>query len=153
MTARVRTHVHVRRSPVALPSSARVSRIVNATLRAERKRVSGEINVIFVDQKDIRRLNRSFLDERGDTDVIAFPYDSPIPDAETPFGDVYVAVPVALRNARRFGEDPPREIARLIIHGVLHLLGHDDHRPAPRKRMWKRQEALVDRLHPARRPR
>lgn len=141
----VRTHVRFRRKGLRLPSAPQVSRIVQATLRKEGRRVSGEINVIFVDGKEIRSLNRSFLDEKGDTDVIAFPYDRSL-DPASPFGDVYVAVPVAVRNAKRFNDSPEREIVRLVVHGVLHLLGHDDHKPVPRKRMWEQQEAIVNAL-------
>ena len=165
---KVRRSVRLRGSRAALPSERRAAAVVRAAFRSERRRPRGEINVIFVDERAIRRLNRDFLGERGSTDVIAFPYDGRLspPRKRGPrraldsrfrgndaFGDVYVAVPVAIRNARRFGDTAEREIVRLIVHGTLHLLGHDDHAPAARKRMWKRQEELVDRFAPPARKR
>lgn len=127
-----------------LLSEKEVARAVRQALQGERKRIRGEFNVIFVDNQTIRRLNRRFLGERGVTDVIAFPYESET--AGLPAGDVFISVPVARKNAAAYGEPPSRELLRLVVHGVLHILGYDDHRPSDRKRMWKRQESVVERL-------
>lgn len=129
-------------SGAARPRAALRKRLMDAValaFRRERKTTRRELNLILTDRATIRRLNREFLDERGDTDVIAFPYDG----AEAPFGDVYIAVPVARENAARFGDDAERELVRLAVHGALHLLGYRDHAAADRKRMWARQEAIV----------
>lgn len=136
---------------------AALSKAVLATLKSERSKATGrvrnrgpvlgrgEINIVIVDRAGIRRLNKKFLDETGDTDVIAFPYE-PAPGADTPYGDIYISAPVAEENAKRFGDDPRRELVRLAVHGTLHLLGYDDHRPADKKIMWARQEKLVEEL-------
>lgn len=130
-----------------VPSPEHVVRVVKTVFSFERARPRGDVNVIFVDNKTIRTLNKRFLDEPGNTDVIAFPYEPPpgrVRDAV--FGDIYISVPVARENARRFEEEAGREVTRLIVHGVLHLLGYTDKKAALRKRMWSRQEALVERL-------
>ena len=118
---------------------------VKAALRAERCRTRGEINVILTDRRSIIRMNRRFLDHKGDTDVIAFPYDRPAA-AGSPFGDIYISVPVARENARRFHDEEERELIRLAIHGTLHLLGYRDHSKKDHATMWKRQERLVERV-------
>ncbi len=125
------------------PRPALRKRLVAAarlTLKRERKNPKGDLNLIFTDRKTIVKLNREFLDEKGDTDVIAFPYEA-APDS--PFGDVYIAVPVARENARRFGDAADRELLRLVVHGTLHLLGYDDHSKKDHAEMWARQEQIV----------
>jgi len=123
---------------------AALTRAVLAALRSEKSKARGEINVILTDRANIRRLNRQFLDHAGDTDVIAFPYDEP--SAGEPFGDIYISVPVARENARRFHDEAGRELIRLAVHGTLHLLGYKDHSKRDHAAMWKRQESLVERL-------
>ncbi len=101
--------------------------------------------MIFVDDREIRRINRQFLDERGTTDVIAFRFPlPPSSPASESSADVYVCVPEAARNARRFDVPVAEELIRLSVHGTLHLLGYDDHKPGDRKKMWKKQENFVD---------
>ena len=121
-------------------------RAVAAAFRSEKRRPAGAIHVILTDRPTIKRLNRQFLDETGDTDVIAFGYDVEPGAPRGDFADIYISVPTAADNARRFGEDAERELVRLAVHGTLHLLGHDDHAAGPRAKMWKRQEYLVRRL-------
>lgn len=124
---------------------AALIRAVKAAFRSERSRARGEVNVILTDRSTIRRLNRRFLDHPGDTDVIAFPYDGPtFPDS--PFGDIYISVPVARDNARRFHDEADRELIRLAIHGTLHLLGYDDHSRKDYAEMWHCQERLVEKV-------
>lgn len=123
---------------------AALTRAVTAALRSEKSKARGEINVILTDRANIRRLNRKFLDHKGDTDVIAFPYENP--SAGEPFGDIYISVPVARDNAKRFHDETTRELVRLAVHGTLHLLGYRDHSARDHAEMWKRQEKLVERL-------
>jgi probable rRNA maturation factor len=89
-------------------------------------------------------MNRRFRRADRFTDVIAFRYaDAKSGPARGPFGDLYIAVDQARRNARRFGVAVSEEIVRLAVHGALHLLGHTDYRPAARSRMWAVQEPIV----------
>jgi probable rRNA maturation factor len=127
------------------PSPSQTSKIVANVLRSEKARARGEINIILTDKPTIRRMNKTFLDEAGETDVIAFPYTTVPETVNQAFGDIYIAAPVAEENAERFGDSPRRELVRLIVHGLLHLLGYDDHGVQDRKKMWKRQELFVDR--------
>src|SRR5581483_11660984 len=124
---------------------AALIRAVQAALRSEKFSAPGDVNVILTDRATIRRLNRRFLDESGDTDVIAFPYENH-GSPDQPFGDIYISVPVARDNARRFRDEADRELVRLAVHGTLHLLGYRDHSRKDHAEMWKRQEKLVERL-------
>jgi len=126
--------------------------VVKAVLRSESVKNVGEINVIFVNDATIRRLNRKFLGESGPTDVIAFSYDRIPHLLDQPFGDIYISVDEAAENAERFGETEDRELVRLMVHGALHLLGYSDHKIRDREKMWRKQEKLVARFSPRPKP-
>lgn len=104
----------------------------------------GEINVIFTTNPDIRRINRRFLRHDRSTDVIAFAYDE-----ESSFGDIYISVDQARRQAKELGHSLLEELLTLAVHGMLHLLGYDDHAPRARARMFMRQTRVVKSLLPA----
>jgi probable rRNA maturation factor len=119
----------------------------------------GEINLILTDADELRRLNRRFLGKDRETDVIAFDYLTEEADptgaradrASSPgrdrlWGDVYVSRDAALAQARERGIPLREELARLFLHGCLHLLGHRDGTRAERARMEAAQEALLREL-------
>ena len=126
-------------------SRARVAELVRGVLRAERVR-DALVSVAFVDDRAIARLNREHLGHRGPTDVITFAL--PAAAGGPVVGDVYIAPAVVRENARANGRPVREELARVVVHGVLHVLGHDH--PAGEERlaspMWQRQERLVRRL-------
>jgi probable rRNA maturation factor len=131
-------------------SRRRVTDIARSVFRAERA-THALVSVAFVTNRAIRTLNRAHLRRRGETDVIAFAYRQP--GRRSPLvGDVYIAPDVARAFARSNGIGVREEITRLVVHGVLHVLGHDHGDGAARMRgaMWQRQERLVRRLVPRR---
>lgn len=121
-------------------------------------RPAGEISVTFVSDEEIARLNRRWLDREGPTDVIAFPLresggapgggEGGPAGGDDLLGDVYVAPGVAARNARRLGIDPAEEALRLVVHGVLHLIGHEHPEDESRyeSEMFQVQERVLARL-------
>lgn len=114
---------------------------VLATFAAEEKR-DGTVSVTFVGDDGIAALNRQYLARDGATDVIAFPlYES----GETPIGDVYIGLDQAVRQSEAVGVSAAEEIARLAVHGALHVLGHVHPEGAGRTRsgMWRLQERVV----------
>jgi len=130
----------VRRCPLSRAAAAALAR---AVLRAEGAR-DAAVSVSFVGRRRIRSLNRRFLGHDRETDVIALA----MPGAPGPLvGDVYCAPEVAARAARRFGVPVREEVRRLVVHGVLHVLGHEHPEGAARTRsaMWARQERLLRR--------
>ena len=91
-----------------------------------------ELSILFTDDSRMAKLNFRYLGREGPTNVLAFPMDDPNgPDRQTPavestmLGDVVISVDTALREADEFGETVEHTIYRLLIHGVLHLMGHD----------------------------
>lgn len=130
------------RAPLA---PGRVRDIAAAVLRAERVR-DALVSIALVSPREIARLNRRHLGHTGATDVISFALGG-ARSARTPVvGDIYIAPGVARENAARFGRGVREEVARLVVHGTLHVLGYD-HPEGPDRTtspMWRRQERLLE---------
>ena len=130
-----------------LPLARRdAARLAAAVLRAEGVR-EAQLSVAFVPARAIAVLNQRHLRHRGPTDVIAFAF-APAGTRGAPLvGDIYIAPDVARDQARRLGVPVREELARLVVHGTLHVTGHDHPvgNSRTRSKMWRRQEALLKR--------
>ena len=124
-------------------SRARVAAVAEGVLRAERVR-DALLSIAFVTNGRIAALNRKHLRHSGATDVISFGFD-PVDASGDVVGDVFIAPDVARRNAHTAGASVREELLRLVVHGVLHVLGHDhpDDETRYRSPMWDRQERLL----------
>ena len=105
-----------------------------------------EVNVIFVSEKEILNVNKTYLNHHYVTDVISFNNQRPpiLPPGEPwGFGDIFVCYPVARKNAPLFGHTILQEMLMYVIHGALHLSGMDDHRPTDRAEMDRQAEKII----------
>jgi probable rRNA maturation factor len=118
---------------IRLPA-AFLKKLALRVMARERLR-AGELSIAFVDRASMRKLNRRYLRHDFDTDVLAFPLEDPL------VGELIVSTGFARREAERRGIPVKEEVARYVVHGILHLAGYDDHDPADKARMWKRQES------------
>lgn len=100
--------------------------------QAEQPGRGGKVGLIFVGTDRIRELNRMFRGKDRPTDVLSFDL-SDFPDAVE--GEVYIGADIARRQARELGVTVSEEVARLVIHGLLHLARYDHHTPADGRRM------------------
>jgi len=107
-------------------ASARTWRPWLGTVVGELAPRADSLAVRFVSDREMRRLNRTYRHRDQPTDVLSFPGDDP-PVAEQPshLGDVAVSVPTARRQADELGHSVERELRILLLHGILHCLGHD----------------------------
>jgi len=108
----------------------------------ERERVrSAMLSIAFVSRKTMAAMNRRHLGRRGGTDVITFALDRPTPSSPI-VGDIYVAPEIVREQAKRWCRPVREELARVVVHGVLHAIGHDHPDDDGREAsvMWKRQE-------------
>ena len=129
--------------PLPLPV-ALVRRAVVAAARAGgrgRPRLTA-LGVTFLTRPAIRQLNREWLGHDWPTDVVSFPLEAP--DGSRT-GDVYICPAVARHEARVHGLAAREELVRLVVHGTLHVLGHDHPESEGRTTspMWRLQERLV----------
>jgi probable rRNA maturation factor len=100
--------------------------------------VDAELSISLVTEEEIAELHERYLHEAGPTDVLSFPLDEEAgEDGLRQLGDVVIAPAVAARN---HPDDPASELRLLLVHGILHLLGHDHMERADRASMWARQE-------------
>lgn len=116
-----------------------------------------EICVQFVSPNKMRFLNKTYRDQDKSTDVLSFPqYDwrrplkvqkTPSPDVKVlnplPLGDVVICTSDAEINAAESGHDLSKEICFLLVHGILHLVGHDHMKPAEKRKMFSEQSKLM----------
>lgn len=104
-----------------------------------------ELSLALVGDEEMRSLNREWRGKDRPTDVLAFPQAEP--GEASPgglLGDVVVSVPTALRQAAARGHGADEEIRTLLVHGILHLLGHDHERsPSDARRMFRIQREVV----------
>ena len=87
-----------------------------------RKKACGELNIIFVSNKHLRKLNQDYLNHDYNTDVITFDYGEQGMIA----GDIFISVDQVRMNARNYGTLYDDELRRVMVHGVNHLLGYGD---------------------------
>ena len=121
----------------------------------------GHLDLIFVDSGPMADLNRRHLDHEGPTDVLAFPLDGPealggivvSDDSSTPshLGDVVICPEVARNQAPDHAGDVAAELTLLVVHGVLHVLGHD-HALARETELMQSRERLHLQRHGFRHP-
>ncbi|MBX3424887.1 MAG: rRNA maturation RNase YbeY [Pirellulales bacterium] len=102
------------------------------------------ISVAIVDDPTIQRLNRQYLDHDYATDVLSFPL---VDEPPTRFeGQIVASLETAVACAAEAGWNADDELLLYVVHGALHLAGHDDHAPAAKRRMLAAEIAALDRL-------
>ena len=98
------------------------------------------MQVIFVSQEEIHRLNLSYRGIDRPTDVLSFPNDD---EDDKSLGDIFISVEQAKKQAEEYGHSLDREIGFLAVHGYLHLKGYDHHTPEEEKEMVIMQEEIL----------
>ncbi len=127
-------------------SATRLRAVVRRTLAFAAPQVVGDVCVLVTGDKEIRKLNKRFRAKDAPTDVLAFPLGDGMQSAQ-PFGDVVISYETARRQARAYGAPLAKEIARLLVHGTLHLCGYDHHEPKAAARMFGATRRLLRELN------
>lgn len=111
---------------------------VRIVLRGERRPKEG-LSLVFVSAKDMRRLNRRYLFHDRPTDVLSFASQEP-----AYLGELFICLPQVRQNARLLRNPFQKELARVAIHGLLHLLGYNHERGGKgAKKMMEKQEKYL----------
>ena len=127
-------------SPTKTPGlAAAIRELIRVTLAGE-GRVPGTIDVRLTGDAELRALNRQWRGIDRATDVLSFAYDD---RARRVSGDLVISLDRMRAQARRYRVTAGRELARLIVHGALHLAGHDHHRAGERRIMRGRERAAL----------
>jgi rRNA maturation RNase YbeY len=111
---------------------------------------SWDLVVHFIPPAAMAKINKRFLDHEGSTDVITFDLREGYAEAEMArhelAGEIYISIADAVKQAREFSTEWPEEVARYVVHGVLHLQGYDDLEPAARTVMKREENRLLKAL-------
>jgi probable rRNA maturation factor len=127
--------------------NARLLKQITEALLADLKIKEAELGVNLVAAREMTLVNETFLQHKGSTDVITFDHLTPESRIQNPeshlHGELFICVDDAISQAKQFKTDWRSEIVRYTIHGILHLLGHDDHRAAARRKMKREENRLL----------
>ena len=104
---------------------------------------SAELGILFVGDQRMRSLNRQYRDKDRTTDVLAFAMREAPHSSSTVLGDVVIAVPTAVRQAKEGQRSLDEELTVLLVHGILHLCGYDHERSEKEARRMQRRERMI----------
>jgi probable rRNA maturation factor len=116
-----------------------------ATQEEARPGWSGVVNLVFTDDRLIRKLNREHRKKDKATDVLSFSIDPP-DSPQAVIGEIYISCSAARRQAKELGVDIVDEYLRLFCHGLLHLLGYDHMRSEDARLMRLREDHLLSQV-------
>jgi len=102
-----------------------------------------EIELVYVDEDEIVRINHEFLDRDYITDIITFRYDE---DDQAIEGTLYCCAPRIAEQSTEFKDDPKTEFLRVFVHGLIHLAGHNDQTPSEKKKMTDLEDQYLNTL-------
>jgi len=129
--------------------ASRLTQLATFALDALRIHPEAELSILLVDEDTMSAYHERFMGEPGPTDVLSFPMDElrePEPDEEPPLGllgDIVLCPKVTAAQAASMGRTPEEEADYLLIHGLLHLLGHDHAEPDEKKVMFDLNDKII----------
>jgi probable rRNA maturation factor len=127
---------------------SRLLKAIVAIILAELRIEHCELEISLLGAKEMAALNETFLRHEGSTDVITFDYSEgeKLRRNVGVSGEIFISVDDAIAQAKKFKTDRQSETIRYIIHGILHLLGHDDLRADARRKMKREENRLLRKL-------
>ena len=130
--------------------------VAGEALKSEDPYGSSAISLVIADDETLRQLNLEFRGLDETTDVLAFPLEDEFhvdggtaegfpdfPDESAPMGEIVISYPQAKRQAQEAKKPLRSELALLVVHGVLHLLGYDHAEPEEERLMWAKQDGVL----------
>ena len=141
--------IHLRLEPAFARhiQPARLRAAARAALKHQGAPDGGELTIVVTGDEALRTLNRDFLGEDHATDVLSFPSEETDPETGSRYlGDIAISYPQARAQAARGKHPVWAELQLLVVHGALHLLGHDHAEPDEHARMWAAQEEILGKL-------
>ena len=130
---------HLKSAAPYLPRLKRRSLAFLKVLKLE----DAELSLTLVGDAEIRRINKDWRKKDEATDVLSFPAGDHLGVGPRPLGDIIISLPTARRQAKEYGRSLHDELDRYLAHGLLHLLGHDHHRPKDARKMAAAESFLL----------
>lgn len=153
--AKVKVMIRNNQREVKIPVGLRllVRKCCQAALTEENFAGAAEVSVSFVNNAEIRKLNRVYRNKDKSTDVLSFPlgengvYDLNNETGAYLLGDVVISMETAVKQAHIYGHSLEREVGFLTVHSMLHLLGYDhETSPLEAAKMHEKEEVILDSL-------
>ncbi len=136
------------KSPVSATWLKRLSALVLKSVKGASFEKRAELSIVLTGDAEIKKLNRLYRKKNKTTDVLSFPLLEGKkliggPRESVPLGDVVISVPQAKRQAAQQGKKLRQELALLLVHGILHLLGYDHVSLVQERKMFNVQDSLL----------
>lgn len=126
---------------------SRLQLAAQVTLEHQEKYAEADLSIVITDDAQVQTLNQQFRGVNSSTDVLSFPADFVDPDTQKKYlGDVIISYPICIDQAKSMNHSVDQELAVLVVHGVLHLMGYDHIHSKDRKIMWALQAVILERL-------
>jgi probable rRNA maturation factor len=123
-----------------------LKRLAAEVLKAVKVPGLSELEIVFLSDKAMRPLNKKYMGKDRPTDVLSFNIDTGEFGRGRCFGEIFISSDTALRNSGIFDTSFEDELVLYVIHGILHLSGHEDYTARDRAMMSKKQEVLLEKL-------
>ena len=137
--------IHIE-SEISFPQDL-LERAARTALEHETQSLDSELSIILTDDARLHELNLNYLGVDAPTDVLSFPASETDPETGARYiGDILISGPRAQTQADAAGHSLESEVQLLVVHGVLHLIGHDHAEAEEKARMWKAQAEILERL-------
>jgi len=108
---------------------------------------NADMSIVLTNDAQLHELNHEYLGIDAPTDVLSFPSDEEDPETGTPYlGDILISIPRATQQAKAASHPVEAEVQLLVVHGTLHLLGHDHAEAEEKARMWQAQSEVMAKL-------
>ena len=133
-----------------------VVQVVEKVLAYEQCEEAFEVSISFVNNQEMRKLNKEYRNIDKETDVLSFPLvefieeelntedeDAEYIEEEIALGDIVISMEKAVEQSEEYGHSFKRELAFLLVHGMLHLLGYDHDEEASEGEMFDKQEEIL----------
>ena len=125
-------------SSTAKLAISKVEQAVRRLLKSEGVE-KAEINIIYVNDLEIKKINKKFLKHNNITDVISFRLDE-----DVLLGEIYIGTGRAMKQSKEYGVSLTKELMRLAVHGTLHLIGYDDDNEKNRFEMFNLENKYIE---------
>jgi rRNA maturation RNase YbeY len=132
-------HFFVEKTPFAIPGKRILRRWLENAIREENW-VPGAINFIICNDEYLFKMNKKYLKQKMLTDILTFPMAE---EGNTVSADIYISIDRVRENSKKFKVQVKKELARVMIHGILHLMGYDDHDEAGKQKIREKEELYL----------
>jgi probable rRNA maturation factor len=134
-----KVHFFVEKTPFAVPGKRILRRWIESVIRRENG-TPGEINFIITNDDYLLRLNKKYLKKKTYTDILTFPMAE---DTGSVAADIYISIDRIRENSKRYKQQVKKELARVMIHGILHLMGYSDELEEDVAKMRQKEEVYL----------